>query len=165
MILALDLATHAGWCLGGPDSPAPKFGTLVLPGTSDLQLDRSLVVLHDWLDPLCRISGVKIVLIEAPWMAPGRDEDNVAAGFYLAGAARLAAMHAGALPVLQNVKTVRATFIGNGNLKRDVAKAAAMAQCKRLGWSPRNLDEADAGALWYWGMVTTYPKWAPRRAA
>ena len=165
MILALDLAEQAGWCLGGPESASPKFGTLNLPGVSDRKLDRSLAALHDWVVPLCKISRVKIVLIEAPWVAPGRDEHNVAAGFYLVGAARLAAYHADALPVLQNVKTVRAMFIGNGNLPRDEAKAASFARCQQLGWSPSNLDEGDAGALWYWGMVTTYPKWQPRRAA
>lgn len=163
MILALDLAESTGYCYGGPDSPAPKFGTLVLPGTSPLMLDRSLMVLHDWIVPFCKITGVRVVAIEAPWINSMRDEHNVSAGFYLVGAARLAASHAGALPVLGRVQTVRKDFIGHGNLPRDEAKAAANARCHQLGWAPKNLDEADSGALWYWAMVRSYPKWQPRR--
>lgn len=166
MILALDIATNVGWCLGGPDGAAPRFGTLTLPGgATHAQETRSMRALYDWASPLCKIAKVKVVAIEAPWLAPGRSEHNVTMAFYLVGAARLAASTADALDVFERVQSVRKVFIGQGNLPRDEAKAAVMARCRQLGWSPNNYDESDAGALWYWAMANTYPKWQPRRAA
>lgn len=117
--------------------------------------------IHDWLHPLCKIAGVKIVAIEAPWLAPERDEHNVASPFYLAGAARLAGIRADCATVFGRVGTVRRLFIGHGNLPRDEAKAAVMRRCRQLRWNPQNLDESDAGALWYWAMVQAYPTWQP----
>jgi len=48
------------------------------------------------------------------------------------------------------VSTVRASFLGKGNLPGDIAKPAARRMCQLLGWSVANDDEADAGALWWW---------------
>ena len=161
--MALDIATNLGFCMGPEVGKAPRFGTLELPGVhSDDLIDRSEVAIYDWLFPVVRMVGAKIVVIEAPFIHPQRDEHNNAAAFFLVGAARVAGRKAGAKVVLQRVQTVRACFIGNGNLKRDEAKALVFSRCVQLGWAPKNHDEADAGALWYWAMATTYPKWNPK---
>ena len=47
-----------------------------------------------------------------------------------------------------NVRTVRAHFIGNGNMPGKDAKRAVAKRCKQLGWEPKNDDESDAGAVW-----------------
>ena len=48
------------------------------------------------------------------------------------------------------VSTVRALFLGKGNLRTDVAKRAARHMCEQLGWEASNDDEADSGAIWWW---------------
>jgi hypothetical protein len=53
--------------------------------------------------------------------------------------------------------TVRKEFLGDGRLKRDVAKKRAVSMCKLLGWEVRNDDEADGGALWHYGVATKDP--------
>jgi Holliday junction resolvasome RuvABC endonuclease subunit len=160
MLLALDIATSLGWCLGGPESTTPKFGTLLLPGVSQHNEPRSVAIIQEWVTPMVKMMGVKIVLIEAPFLKQGRDQHNVESAFFLCGVAMAAAVAGGAVYVRQNVQTVRKCFIGHGNLPRKEAKEAVMARWRMLGCNPKNDDEGDAGALWYWGMVTTYPKWS-----
>ncbi|AWN47176.1 hypothetical protein DK419_13325 [Methylobacterium terrae] len=55
------------------------------------------------------------------------------------------------------VSTVRAAFLGNGNLPGKVAKPLARDTCRALGWNPPSLDAADAGAGWWWASQ----QWAP----
>ncbi len=56
-----------------------------------------------------------------------------------------------------SVQTVRAAFLGNGNLDGDTAKRRARDTCRALGWNPSSLDASDAGALWWWASQ----QWAP----
>jgi Holliday junction resolvasome RuvABC endonuclease subunit len=46
------------------------------------------------------------------------------------------------------VQTARKYFIGRGDYPGEVAKKMSLEQCKRLGWAAKNLDEADAAAVW-----------------
>ena len=56
------------------------------------------------------------------------------------------------------VNTVRKAFLGNGGLKKEVAKPAAKRLCHALGWEPSNTDESDAGAVWYAGGLRIAPQ-------
>ncbi len=58
------------------------------------------------------------------------------------------------------VKTVRVEFIGSGNLKGPEAKRRAFAMCGLLNWPVKNLDEADALAVWHYGTVIASPRHA-----
>lgn len=55
-----------------------------------------------------------------------------------------------------NVQTARKNFLGSGF--PDHPKQSAMAMCKALGWSPANLDEADAGTIFYHGATLSAPR-------
>lgn len=50
-----------------------------------------------------------------------------------------------------HVQTVRVAFLGQG--RPDDPKQHAKLMCEALGWAPKNLDEADAGAGFYWGCL------------
>lgn len=54
-------------------------------------------------------------------------------------------------------QTWRASFLGNGKLKRAVAKKAARDVCRRLGWHAETDDEADAGGIWFWACTKFAP--------
>ena len=56
------------------------------------------------------------------------------------------------------VQTVRKAFIGHGNLKGEVAKPRVMALSKALGWEPKNHDESDAGAVWFYAGTQVSPR-------
>lgn len=55
-----------------------------------------------------------------------------------------------------NVQTARKNFLGSGF--PDHPKQSAMAMCKALGWAPANLDEADAGTIFYHGATLSAPR-------
>jgi Holliday junction resolvasome RuvABC endonuclease subunit len=59
-----------------------------------------------------------------------------------------------------DVQQARAVFIGDGQIKGDEAKRRAKGMCKMLNWPCRNVDEADAAAIWHFGCCVQ----APRRA-
>lgn len=50
-----------------------------------------------------------------------------------------------------NVQTVRVAFLGQG--RPEDPKHHAKLMCEALGWEPKNLDEADAGAGFYFACV------------
>lgn len=59
-----------------------------------------------------------------------------------------------------HVATIRTEFLGDGRLKRKVAKARARAMVKLLGWTAANDDEADACAVWHYATCVTAPRLA-----
>jgi hypothetical protein len=61
-----------------------------------------------------------------------------------------------------HVATVRKHFIGVGNLPGDIAKREAKRVCEAFGWSPPNLDAADAGAIWHWAAHKWNPEATPK---
>ena len=67
-----------------------------------------------------------------------------------------------------SVNTVRVAFLGRGNFPKkdrngdplfikDEGKRRAMALSKMLGWEPKNHDEADALAVWFYGCTRVAP--------
>lgn len=61
-----------------------------------------------------------------------------------------------------DVRTVRASFLGNGNLKRDEAKRRTRAMCRLLGWDVLDDDQADAGAIWWNACAICCPSLTPK---
>ena len=58
-----------------------------------------------------------------------------------------------------NARTARVSFFGkgNGNLKREEAKARALETCRLLGWPAANDDEADAMGIWHHACTVVKP--------
>ena len=58
------------------------------------------------------------------------------------------------------VGQVRAHFIGERNLKRDVAKREVLLRCRQLGWRADDDNAADALALWSYAAALIDPNHA-----
>lgn len=143
----MDLGTNTGVAIGNASgSPVCHTERLGEPGdkhgprfTQALRMTRRLIELH----------SPDYIVIETP-IATGVvgsiDRVRLAMGLRACvfGIAHMNNVRVREYPV----QTVRKHFLGKGNMKRGVAKAAAIATCKQLGWIVANDDEADACAVW-----------------
>lgn len=144
MILSLDIATQTGWAVGSPCSQ-PIYGTLKLEGqrvgTRCLQLAREIGALIDEYH-------VTDVAIEEAFVGRKLTGKGLMTLFGYRAAAHMAAENKGITPTMVRPSEARKHFIQMGSLKRKEAKKHVMHQCQRIGWNPKNEDEADALALW-----------------
>lgn len=144
MILALDLATRTGWAAGAPRRP-PAFGSFRLDADRD---GARLMQMARRINELIVEHGVTSVVMEAPHV--GRADPKVLLPLFGFRAAALMAAEGKRLPAPRLVApaTWRKTFIGQGRLPRQEAKAAVLERCRWLGLAPANDDEGDAIGLW-----------------
>lgn len=61
-VLALDLATVVGWCVGAPGAP-PRYGSVRLEGR---ERPARYAALTEWLDDALRVHGFTRIFFEAP---------------------------------------------------------------------------------------------------
>ncbi len=164
MLIAIDGSTVAtGFAFGGPDDGKPRGGVWELPGAADYVFDTTLVRVMESLMSLARLIKAEHVCIESPILVNDSEHsaDTTMKLIQLTGALRAGAKRAGCQVTLVSVRTVRKHFIGVGNLPRDEAKAAVMRRCDQLRWPYKDNNQADANAVWCWGMSTFYREWAP----
>lgn len=184
MILALDIATHVGWCQGAPGS-APQYGTADFTsksGTGEV-CARFRFFLMD------KVLALKPTLIafESPYVPVPRGPQIVRAGTAPARAfkgpppmnpmvlRRLLAM----VGLVEEIAFERAIkcrecvsgefvkfWTGKGSWGgRDAKKEAVMRVCRQRGFSPPDDNAGDALALWHYAEATIAPEIASRRAA
>jgi hypothetical protein len=148
-VLALDLATVAGWALGKPGS-TPKFGTMRFgkPGASRASIYR---VFRTWMDGWSGPATTPDLIVYELPMQPlhMRGKTSIDTSKMLIGLAEH--LEEWCFDVVElreaTVGQVRSHFIGQ-NLKSEFAKPATVERCQMLGWKVNNTDEADACALW-----------------
>lgn len=152
MILALDIATVAGWCHGAAGSP-PVYGSVNLrhpAGTPGVILN-----LCDWLVPLCAEIEPTVIVFESPYVPHGRQGTMPINAFVVR---RLYGM-VGAVETIalrRKIRCLEATpteisqfFLGASRpKKRDAKKLATIERCHQLGWPVTDDNQADALALW-----------------
>lgn len=146
MILAFDLATNVGVCVGEPDA-APSFFTERLDDTPHCHEGRFADALLMTKRYITEYSP-DIIAIEKPIASGPVGNENRA--FVLIGlrACVFGMAKIYKIPVVEfPVGKIRTHFLGAGNIKRAKAKLSTIQQCERLGWSVANDDEADAGAV------------------
>lgn len=168
MLLALDTATNTGFAWGGPQDGSPQAGHWILPGGSDpIKFNRSLVQLGEGVTMLVRQHAIERVAIEAALLIMNNEFAAKTLDFLhsLVAVARKDATRAGAAVEIISPRTWRAEILGNGNMPRAQAKAAAKAHCKMLGWAFETEDEAEAQVIWHCAMARNYPQWSPRSTA
>jgi hypothetical protein len=148
-VLALDIATVTGWCVGVPGG-APLLGSVRLEGNgvTDGALGCALI---DWLSDRIGFYDPSLVVYEAP--LPGGQHSSINAGRIALGlvtATQIVCWRRRVRCVPANVNTVRAKVLGNGHSK----KPEVAAWCTIQGWtvpmvggSP-DLDATDAAVLW-----------------
>ena len=167
LILALDVATRTGWCLGRPGD-APTCGSIRF-GQFYSESHEVFGAALKWFSEFLRESPVRpdTLIVEA--MLPPTAMKNHTSR---AVRDRLGGLHGVLLGVAQlrgigeiasaSVGDVRAHFIGDRNCKREQAKREVMLQCEAQGWLVQDNNAADACALWSYACALVDPKLALR---
>jgi hypothetical protein len=154
-ILAIDCATQCG--LASAEAGAkPRLETVNFGDIGDNHLECGARCLR-WISFRLTDDRPDEIWMEEPMAFAGKEGQSSAAsrvrlnGLYMiiGSAARLKGVPVH--PV--RITTARKGFLGNGGLKRDVAKRRSRAMCRLLGWEPKNDDEADAGCLFWFASV------------
>lgn len=160
-MLALDPAKRTGFAHGRPRD-IPLLGTIDLGREHDVYADvfgRAARWFGRILDENRRVA---LIVIEPP-IPPGEiwGKSNYGSLFISHG---LYAVFAGMaiarkLDVLDApVRTWRKYFLGNGNMKRDAAKLAAVRLCRQLKWDAPDDNAAEAAGIWAWGSAQVMPQ-------
>lgn len=141
-ILALDLATTAGWCFGMPGT-TPRLGAVQL--APDGNIGARGCALVDWLDDHHAVFQPDLIVFEAP--LPRGQHSGIQAGRIALGLAMACEMYCYRAAVRcaeGNVNAARKIVLGKGNASKDEAIAA----CRAAGLAPPTHDAADAWVLW-----------------
>jgi hypothetical protein len=160
---AYDIATFSGWCGDDPNRSepcAPRFGSFRIAHEGDclgdayVQFEHYVLKTFDLLKP-------DAVAFEAPLPRGGKKfhlkEDSAAAARKLLGLAaifELIATRAGLDVYECTVSQARASLCNGGDDKDRVNQI-----CRMYGWTPANLDESDAGAVWVHTKRHLDPDW------
>ncbi len=153
-ILALDLATNTGWAEGDPDraEAGPHFGSLRLApeGSDQAAIFGGLI---KFLGQRLEAFRPRTVVFEAPELyrlKSGKATRRTIEVLFGLPAVASGVCSRYSIHDLQEAtpNDVRGFFIGDRKLKREHAKAAVLAECRRRGWNVANDDEADACAMW-----------------
>jgi hypothetical protein len=151
-ILALDLATTSGWAYGPPGA-TPTSGSIrfASAGASHEAIFASAV---EWTTQVCDSRRPDVIVWEAPLATSfkrGSTNASTTALLYgLPAVVGTAAYCCGYYNLLKaDTRAVRLHFIGK-NPRRIIAKRMVIEQCKAMGWSPKDDNEADALATWHY---------------
>ncbi len=156
-ILALDVATSTGVCVGDSSANRPKAWTVDL-GKPPIQ--RKLSNVLTMTQALIVHHNPDLIVIEAPI---GGKKVN-APLIKMVGCIEGCAFNRGVKTETAHLGTIRKHFLGKAFTKKDfphLTEKAARAEIKRMvwqrcsmmGWSPENDDESDAMALWDWSCA------------
>jgi len=163
MIMALDLATQTGLCIGAPDT-RPTLSHFRLPSTgADVGL--FLSAWEDWLRPQVREVGPSLIVFEAPILAGQTQIATTRKLQGMAGVTEMVAHRAGIECAEVATSQVKKVLTGNGRAE----KPAMMAACRAYGFDPKTSDEADAFGIWLCAVQLRHPsharRWEPLNAA
>ena len=151
-ILAFDIGVNMGVAFGDAHGP-PSCHTEVLaePGSSHpVRFCQALRMSSRLIDKL----RPDVVVIEKPiaaGVAGSEARVQYAMGYRgcIFGVAQMKGVRATEFTVFE----IREYLIGDGKLKRDIAKPAVFEACKGFGWSVSNYDESDAAAVWHFARA------------
>lgn len=155
-ILALDLATATGWACAPPDKE-PHFGTAELP-KSGQDVGTFAVAFSEWLTAKLADETPQVVLYEQPSIF---SKTTPATLIKLNGLAydceRICTLHR-VRCYMVNPSRLKKFFAGNGRAqKQDMIDVA-----RREGWAVQDDNQADACAVWAWGVNCFAPNHARR---
>ncbi|RRY08851.1 hypothetical protein [Brucella anthropi] len=160
-ILALDIATNLGWCEGEPGSE-PRFGNVRLApdGSSQAAVFGGMI---GFIGTRLQAFKPRTIVFEAPELFRLRSgratRETIEVLFGLPAVMQGVAHRMGVYDVQEaTTNDVRGYFIGQRNLKREVAKREVVAECHRRGWDVKNDDEGDACAIWSYMCAVKVPE-------
>jgi hypothetical protein len=158
-VLALDLASQTGWACG-PIGGVPAHGTVRFGASShEVTFAKALT----WMSVMCKLK-IDTVVWEAPLatsFSRGHTNVNTTTLLYGLPAVISAVAHLREIYDVRKATTkdVRNHFIGC-NPKRVEAKKLTMRQCRAMGWTVEDDNEADALATWSYMCALIDPKLA-----
>lgn len=169
VILALDCATRTGVAWGEPGSvpvletvnfgkPLPDLPRAPAGQDSSEIFGRALVWINQILAPHTAMSlSPGLVVIEG--LVPQYDK-TLQCGLWaiMTGVAAVK----GIPIVIAPIQTWRAFVLGQGNLKKDLAKTRAVQTVTQLGWQADSHDAAEAGCIWLWACGQVCPGKMPK---
>lgn len=148
LILALDISkTCTGIAYGRPGD-APRF--LSIKG-ADIDETAAMMKLGRWLIEWSKVERPDHVFYEAPIDRVLSSAHTTIVLAKMTGMVEFIFGMKGIPARKANIQKVRATFLGQG--RPEEPKQHAKLMCEALGWRPTNLDEADAGGVFYFGAI------------
>lgn len=144
LILALDISKSCTGVAHGRAGETPRFLSIVGKEMDDIA---AMMKLGTWLIEFTKVNRPDWIFYEAPI---DRVVSSAHTTIVLAKMTGVVEFIAGMKKIPHrkaNVQTVRVSFLGQG--RPEDPKHHAKLMCEALGWAPKNLDEADAGAGWY----------------
>ncbi len=164
LVLALDIATNTGAALGDPADGLPLL-TSIRFGEQGDSLEASFAAAMSWMAKTLKEHNPRRVVFESP-MPPSFMRGHTTANTIrkLQGLAAIiggTAHKLGFLDIAEApVADIRLHFLGSRRIKSADAKKATVAKCRELGLVPRNDNEADAAALWFYaaGLHAAQPE-------
>lgn len=165
LLWAFDVGNQCGFACGEIDDRSPQSGSWVLRRASEHRAVGTYNLIK-MLNDLWSEEKPLMVVKEAPievsgMMRLGNGAHGILTTHILHGHIETMCQAYG-VP-FENVPaaTVRKHFVGFGNLKRDDAKRMALERCHLVGHLPRDcrdLDRAEACAVWDYGAATALSK-------
>ena len=163
MILGLDIATNTGAAFGRVGE-APRFSSMMFKGedTDLMGVAEAVAKAQVWMVETIRAVQPDLVVIEAP-MERTPEQGTARTTIKLCGLALAVAgiaINKSRMTRFVTVRAVRRTFLGpgGGNLSGKDGKREVLRFCRAAGWEPNNDNEADAGAVWWWGGRELHPQ-------
>lgn len=148
LVLFLDISKTRTGIAFGRVGQVPTF--LSIDG-SELDDTAAMMKLGTWLIEFIRVERPDYLFFEAPI---DRVLSSAHTTIVLAKMTGMVEFIAGMKNIPHrkaHVQTVRVAFLGQG--RPEDPKHFAKLMCEALGWPPQNLDEADAGAGWYYACL------------
>lgn len=163
VVWGLDVSsTRVGLCVGRVGC-VPTFESFSAAGTDDQPEDRFKRAMR-WAVDRTAIDKPDFAYIEAPLdLMVGKTNPATSLllkGMYAVVGATIALRGASVRPA--KVQTVRKFLLGHGNLRKDIAEPLIRQRLREWGWTPKNHDEADAGAVWAYGVHLLRPDLMPK---
>lgn len=154
VVLALDLATVTGFCVGASAS-RPTYGSVRLEGRERAARYGALL---DWLDDAAKLWRFDALVCEAPMVSgdfAGRDAALLALG--LAAHVEFWCWDNAVRQIPSVVVgTARKGVLGKGGFAKGTAKPMVLDWCRREGFTPGDDNAGDALVLWHY--ATGYRK-------
>lgn len=167
LLLALDLATVAGWAYWKPGMDRPRYGRWNLPENVGDELERVTMALRRHMRDLHAVESFEhgTVLIEAPIRVKHDKERNLRLLMGLASEAATTALELGASPRDIKHDAMMQWWVGSARLSSADGKAYSMMAAKARGWTPKDHNAADALGLLthYAGLWKIAVPWDCRR--